>query len=201
MEFDILAAYDAANESESQTGGADSSEVTVTEGDAGNNESFVNVNLFTMIFTWCNLLILFLVLSKVLFKPIKKMIDSRQKEIDDMYSAAEAAEHDAGEMRREYEEKLARADKEGEEIIRTAQRRAILREEEIIKEAEAEADRIVERAGEEIERERRRAVNEIKDEVSEIALGIAEAVIERDISGDEHKELIDSFIDGMGDEK
>ena len=201
MEFDILAVYDTANESEALTGGADSSEVTVTEGDAKKSEGFVGVNLFTMIFTWCNLLILFLVLTKVLFKPIKKMIDSRQKEVDDMYEGAERAEREADEMRREYEEKLAAADREGEEIIRTAQRRAVLREEEIIKEAEAEADRIIERASEEIELERRRAVNDIKDEVSEIALGIASAVIERDVSEAEHKELIDSFIDGMGDGK
>ena len=201
MEFDILAVYDTANESEALTGGADSSEVTVTEGDAKKSEGFVGVNLFTMIFTWCNLLILFLVLTKVLFKPIKKMIDSRQKEVDDMYEGAERAEREAAEMRREYEEKLAAADREGEEIIRTAQRRAVLREEEIIKEAEAEADRIIERASEEIELERRRAVNDIKDEVSEIALGIASAVIERDVSEEEHKELIDSFIDGMGDGK
>ena len=89
---------------------------------------------------------------------------------------------------------------EGEEIIRTAQRRAILREEEIIKEAEATAERIIERAGEEIALERRRAVNEIKDEVSAMAIGIAEAVIKRDISAEEHKDLIDSFIDNMGDE-
>ena len=117
-----------------------------------------------------------------------------------MYSSAEAAENNAKALEAEYTEKLAAANAEGEEIIRLAQRRAILREEEIIKEAEATADRIIERAGEEIELERRRAVNDIKDEVSAMAISIAEAVIERDISEGEHKELIDSFIDNMGDE-
>ena len=163
-------------------------------------EDFVGVNFWTMIFAWCNLLILYFFLKKVLFKPVKNMIDSRQKEVDDMYSSAEAAENNAKALEAEYTEKLAAANAEGEEIIRLAQRRAILREEEIIKEAEATADRIIERAGEEIELERRRAVNDIKDEVSAMAISIAEAVIERDISEGEHKELIDSFIDNMGDE-
>ena len=164
-------------------------------------EDFVGVNLWTMLFAWLNLLILYLILKKIAFKPLKNMIDSRQKEVDDMYSGAENAEREANELRREYEEKLSGAKAESEEILRDAQRRAILREEEIIKAAEAEAGRIVERAGEEIELERRRAVNEVKDEVSEIAISIAEAVIERDISEGEHKELIDSFIEKMGDDK
>lgn len=163
-------------------------------------EAFVGVNFWTMIFAWCNLLILYFFLKKLLFKPVKNMIDSRQKEVDDMYSSAEAAEKNAKASEAEYNEKLAAANAEGEEIIRLAQRRAILREEEIIKEAEATAERIIERAGEEIALERRRAVNEIKDEVSAMAIGIAEAVIKRDISADEHKDLIDSFIDNMGDE-
>lgn len=164
-------------------------------------EAFVGVNFWTMIFAWINLLILYIVLKKILFKPIKDMIDSRQKEIDDMYTTAEEAEKSANELKSAYEEKISGAKAEGEEIIRTAQRRAQLREEEIINEAKAEADRIIERAGVEIELERRRAVNDIKDEVSGIAISIAEAVIERDISESEHRELIDSFIDKMGDEK
>ena len=164
-------------------------------------EDFVGVNLWTMLFAWLNLLILYLILKKIAFKPHKNMIDSRQKEVDDMYTNAENAENKANELRLEYEEKISGAKAESEEILRNAQRRAILREEEIIKAAEAEAGRIVERAGEEIELERRRAVNEVKDEVSEIAISIAEAVIERDISESEHKELINSFIEKMGDEK
>ena len=166
-----------------------------------NYEHFIFPNFWTMLFTWCNLLILYLVLKKILFKPIKNMIDSRQKEVDDMYSNAENAEAEANGMRREYEEKLSGAKAESEEILRDAQRRAILREEEIIKAAEAEAGRIMERAEAEIELERRRAVNDVKDEVSEIAISIAEAVIERDIAEKEHKELIDSFIEKMGYEK
>ena len=67
-------------------------------------EAFVGVNFFTMIAAWCNLLILFLILKKLLFKPLKNMIDSRQKEIDDMYADAESSKKSAENMRTEYEE-------------------------------------------------------------------------------------------------
>ena len=162
-------------------------------------EAFVGVNFWTMIFAWCNLLVLYFVLRKLLFKPVKNMIDSRQKEIDDMYSDAEKLRADSEVMKADYEEKLSHAKEESEEILRTAVRRAQLREEEILREANDKAARVMERAEEQIALEKKRALNEVKNEVSEMAIGIAAAVIERDVSEEEHRELIDSFIDGIGD--
>ena len=163
-------------------------------------EAFIGVNPFTMVFAWINLLILYLFLKKLLFVPIKNMIDSRQKEIDDMYSDAESSKESAEAMKLEYEEKLAAATEESEEILRSAQRRALLKEEEILKEAEDEARRTKERAEEQIALEKRQAMNDIKDEVSAIAIQIAEAVVARDVKAEEHEKLIDGFIDTMGDD-
>ena len=162
-------------------------------------ESFVGVNFWTMIFAWINLLILYLFLKKLLFKRVKNMIDSRQKEIDDMYSGAEAAKSDAEKMRSDYEERLASANEQSEQIIKGAIRKAQLREEEIIRSANEEARRAMERASEQAELEKKRVLNEIKNEVSDMAVGIASAVIERDVSAEEHKELIDEFIRNLGD--
>jgi F-type H+-transporting ATPase subunit b len=162
-------------------------------------ESFVGVNFFTMLFAWANLLILYFVLRKLLFNPIKNMIDSRQKEIDDMYDNAEKNKAEAEEMRESYEKKLESATEESEEILRSAQRRALLREEEILKEAAEQARRTKERAEEQIALEKRQAMNDIKDEVSAIAIQIAEAVVARDVKAEEHEKLIDGFIDTMGD--
>ena len=161
-------------------------------------ESFVGVNVWTMLFAWCNLLIIYLFLKKILFVPIKNMIDSRQKEVDDMYTNAETAEADAKAMKAEYEEKLSHAEDESEEILRTAQRRALLKEEEILKDASVVAQRIRERADEEIALEKKRMLSEIKDEVSGMAIDIASAVIGREVKPSEHERFIDSFIDELG---
>lgn len=162
-------------------------------------ENFVGVNFWTMIFAWINLLILYLFLKKLLFVPIKNMIDSRQKEIDDLYSDAGEAKESAAALKAEYEEKISHANEESEEILRAAQRRALLKEEEILREADEKAARTLERAEEQIELEKKRAINEVKDEVSEMAIGIASAVIERDVSAKEHSDLIDDFIKNMGE--
>lgn len=163
-------------------------------------EAFVGVNFWTMLFAWCNLLILYLFLRKLLFKPVKNMIDSRQKEVDDMYADAEKARSDADALKSEYDEKIGKATEESEEIRKKALRAAQLKEEEIIREADKKAERIIERAREEVELEKKRAINDVKNEVSSLAIGIAAAVIERDVSEGEHKELIDSFIDGIGED-
>ena len=77
-------------------------------------EAFVGVNFWTMIFAWCNLLVLYFVLRKLLFKPVKNMIDSRQQEIDGMYSDAEKSREDADAMKADYEEKISHAQEESE---------------------------------------------------------------------------------------
>ena len=162
-------------------------------------ESFVGINVWTMIFAWCNLLILYLFLKKKLFKPMEDMITSRQKEVDDMYENAATAEKQAVEMKVSYEEKLNKANEESEEILKTAHRRAQLKEEEIIRDAQDEASRIYERAQEQIELEKKHALSEVKNEVSGMAIEIAGAVIGREVSEKEHSEFIDSFINSVGE--
>ena len=163
-------------------------------------EAFVGVNPWTMLFAWVNLLILYLFLKKLAFQPLMDMITSRQKEIDGMYSDAEKSRDDAARMKNEYEEKLSSANQESEQILKSAVRRAQLKEEEILKEASEKAQRVLERAEEQIELEKKRALNDVKDQVSSMAIGIASAVIERDVSEDEHRELIDDFINNIGNE-
>ena len=163
-------------------------------------EAFVGVNPWTMLFAWLNLLILYLFLKKLAFKPLKKMIDSRQEEIDVMYSDAEASKVDAENMKAEYEKTLSRATEDSAAIVKNAQRSAQLREEEILRKASEEAARTIERAEEQIELEKKNALNQVKNEVTEIAISIASAVIERDVKADEHRDLIDDFIGNMGDE-
>lgn len=163
-------------------------------------EAFVGVNPWTMLFAWANLLILYLFLKKLAFKPLMSMITSRQEEIDGMYSDAEKSRDDAARMKEEYEEKLSSANKESEQILKSAVRRAQLKEEEILKEAGEEAARVLERAEEQIALEKKQALNNIKNEVSSMAIGIASAVIERDVDEREHRKLIDDFIDNMGNE-
>ena len=161
-------------------------------------ESFIGVNFWTALVTLINFLILFFVAKHFLIGPVMKLIKDRQDEIDGMYSDAEKSRAEAEALKADYEERMGNAKEESEEIVKSAIRRAQLREEEILREADKKAERVLERAEEQIELEKKRMVNEVKDEVSKMAIDIASAVIERDVSEGEHRDLIDGFIDKMG---
>lgn len=93
-------------------------------------ESFVGVNPWTALFTFCNMLITFAVLKKFLFKPVKKMIDDRQQEIDTMYADADAAKQKAADLEKEYADHLQSIKDERDAMLREATARAQKREEE-----------------------------------------------------------------------
>jgi F-type H+-transporting ATPase subunit b len=164
-------------------------------------EGVISLDVWTMIFTFCNLLLIFYFARKFLFKPVKNMIDSRQNEIDTLFSDAGTAKAEAEQYKAEYKEKLEKASAESDEIMRRAVRNAQLKEEEILKEARDEAAKTLQRAEEQIEKERRQAINDIKDNVSDIAIDLASVVLKRDVSAKEHSDLIDSFIEQLGDQE
>ena len=189
----LLSAESEVSETVSEVGGADPAPEEEYEG-------VISLDVWTMLFTFMNLLLLFYFARKFLFKPIKKMIDSRKEEIDNLYEDAGKAKSDAEQFKAEYEVKLEQATAESEEIMRRAVRNAQLKEEEILKEARDEAAKTLQRAEEQIESERKQAMEDIKNDVSDIAIDIASAVLSREISEDEHREMIDGFIDRLGEE-
>lgn len=160
--------------------------------------SLINLDVWTALFTLCNSILIFIVLKKKLFGPVLKMIDDRQKEIDNIYEDANTAKKEAEALRDSYTAMLADANNQREQILSDATRQAQLREEEIIKDAQKQAARTLDRAQEMIALEKKQAMQDLKDEVSVIAVDIASAVLQEDVDGEKHSRLINSFIESLG---
>jgi len=160
---------------------------------------FFTIDVWTIIFSLGNLLILFLLMKKFLFKPVAKILEEREKLIKDKIDSAEAAEAEANAKNEEYTTLLANAKSESEEIIKTATRRANLDSEKILQTARAQASDIVKRGEQQVEMERKQAFMDIKEEISGMAVSIASAVVGREVSGEEHKDFIDRAIEEMGE--
>ena len=166
----------------------------------GEFESFIGINPWTALFTLLNFLALFFVMKKFLVGPVLKIIADRQKEIDDLYADAGAAKVSAEAMEAEYKEKLSAATETGERIVREAVARGQAREEEIVRAANAEASAIMDKAAADIAMEKKKALNDAKDEISGIAMAIAEKVVGRELSEADQSDLINAFIDGLGEQ-
>ena len=162
-------------------------------------EELLGVNPWTALFTLANTVALFLVMKKFLFKPVMKIIEERQQEIDGMYKDAGEAKEQAQALQAEYQEKLSAAQETSERLVKEAVARGQHREEEIIRQANQEASAILEKASADIALEKKKAINEAKDEISDIALAIAGKVVGRELNNDDQSELIDHFINELGD--
>ena len=157
-------------------------------------EELIGVNLWTALFTLLNTIVVIVVGTKFLFKPVMKMIQSRQQEIDAMYADAEAAKAKADAMEAEYKTRLETAQQTGDNLVKEAMNRGKNREEEIIRQANREADAIREKAAADIARDKKKALNDAKDEISAIALEIAGKVVGESMDGEKQQKLVDKFL-------
>ena len=162
-------------------------------------ESFIGINFWTALFVLLNTTVLYLVLRKFLFVPVMNMIQARQEEIDTMYLEADNAKQGALALEAEYKEKLSQAAVTGERMVKEAMERGHSREEEILRQANAEASAIMAKASADIALEKKKALNDAKDEISDIAMAIAKKVVGRELSGEDHADLVNSFIDQLGE--
>ena len=165
----------------------------------GDVTDFLSINLTTIIATWLNLLILFLVLKHFLFDKVNKVMEDRKNEVAETYKKADEAEERAKKLEQDYEQRISGAKEESAQIIQAATRKAQQRSDEIIAEAKVEAKGIAEQARNEIEREKKIAVNKIKDDITDIAFQAAQAVIEKDLTSEDNERLIGEFIDNVGE--
>ncbi len=162
-------------------------------------QSLVTVAPWTFIFTICNLFILAAALKHFLFKPVQRILDQRAAEVSTTYEQADEARKTAESMRDEYEQRLAGAKQEAAEIVKTANTRATARAEEMLNTARSEAAALKVKAEREIENDRKRAAGELKNDISALAIDLAEKVVEKEIDPAAHSALIQEFIDKVGD--
>jgi len=93
------------------------------------------------------------------------------------------------------------AKEESAEMIKAASKKAQQRSDEIISDAKSEASAILAKAGEDVEREKKRAQNELRGEISELAVLVAQQVVEKEITEADHERFINDFIENVGDLK
>lgn len=159
----------------------------------------ISVNLWHILISLANLALIFWFAKKFLFAPIRAVFQKREDEIAHRYAAADDAQRRADEDRATWESKLQGADAEATRIITEATDTAKYRSEQILTEATTRAQGIVDRAELEAKLERKKATEGIKREIVDVSSAIAEKMLEREVNENDHRALIDSFIEKIGD--
>jgi F-type H+-transporting ATPase subunit b len=162
-------------------------------------QDLVTIIPWTFIAQICNLFIQMYLIKRFLFKPVLAILEKRRAMADAQIQDAKKAKEEAENMKAGYEADMAKAKETATAMMQNAERDAAARSEAIISEAQSQAANIKAKAEADIIQEKKKAVNDIKNEIGGIAMDIAGKVIEREISEEDHKKLINEFIENVGE--
>ena len=126
--------------------------------------------------------VIFVVVAKFIFKPVRQILRTRQEYIAKQISDSEDAKAKA----LEYEQTAKASISEAQE-----------KSKEILKNAEEQSKNYREKAKEEIEKEKEQAVEEIRKEIIDVALQASEVVLNREITEDDNKRLVNEFVEDI----
>ena len=162
-------------------------------------QSLVTVNPVTLIAQICNLFIQLLIVKIFFLDKIKAILDQRREAADKQITEAENARSEALAIEQTYEQNMLEAKAKADDLLLTAQRTANSRSEEILAQAQQQAAQIKSKAAADIALEKKKALNEAKNEISDLAMAIAGKVVARELNAGDQADMIDRFIDELGD--
>jgi F-type H+-transporting ATPase subunit b len=142
--------------------------------------------------------ILLLIMWKFAYPGVKKGMEARTERIRESLDEAERTKAEAQRILEDYQRQLADAKNESARIVDDARQTAEQMRRDLMVRAEAEAAELRERTRQEIEGAKHRALADLRSEVSELAIGAAEVVVQRNLDRDTNRALVERFIEQVG---
>jgi F-type H+-transporting ATPase subunit b len=156
----------------------------------------IDINLFWQII---NFIILMFIFKKYFYKPINRFLEKRKEHITNDLVQAKAEREAAAASNKKAESHLKTAKKEAQQIIASAEKKADERKEQILKETNATREKMMKSAEFEIAKMKEQARKELQTEVTELAVILAEEMIKDKMNSELESDLLDQFIDEVGE--
>lgn len=171
--------------------------IIVAAGDAGGAYGIILPAPGELLWGAVAFTILFVILSKLAFPALGRVLDDRAAAIEGKMEEAETKLVEAEQARRSYEASLDDARGEANRIIEDAKTAAEQVRRDVIAKAEAEAASILERANADIAAERDRALQELRTQVGALSVELASRIVERELDVSTHDTLVDEYIERL----
>ncbi len=144
-----------------------------------------------------NILILFVIVRALAYKPVKKFIEEKHRKTESEKAEIAAAAERAEAMRAEYEEKLAAVESERRETLKKAEKEGQQRADELVTGARRDAERIMSDARQAILVKEAETMENIRENVVDLSLSIASKVIDKNMTDEDNRHLAEKFFDEM----
>ncbi len=139
-------------------------------------------------------LLLFFLLSRFVFPSIVKILEERERKIDESLRRAEETRAEAERLMAEYKKQLEEAKREAQAIVEQGRKLGESAKEEMIKKAQEEAQKIIEKAQAEIIREKEKAFKELQQKTGDLALIIASRLLAKNLTLEDNRKLIEETL-------
>lgn len=143
-----------------------------------------------MVWTVAAFLVLVGVLAKFGWGPILKGLDEREENLRKTRQAADEARRVAEDFRRDYEERLSRAEAQAQRLLAEAENRARAFKDDLVKAAQAENEKMVAAARVKLAEEERRLARELRAEMAELSLKSTEKLLRRELGPADQDRLL-----------
>lgn len=160
---------------------------------------FLSIDVGTILFTLINTGLIFLAFKFILFKRVDEILEKRQQEVTATYQKADDALNSANADKEKYAQAISNAKEEASAIVSRAEKLAQKQGDSMIAKARDEAQAVREKASRETEREKNLAKQELQGEISELAMELAQKIMEKEINPKDHERLINDFLQNLGD--
>ncbi|OHY30184.1 ATP synthase F0 subunit B [Streptococcus parauberis] len=146
-----------------------------------------------------SILVLYLLLKKFAWGQISGILDERAAKISNDIDKAENARINAENLQVERQKELDGAKSEASQIILDAKEIGQAQSTKLIEEANDEASRLKEKADIDIERSKAEALSDVKNQMSDLSISLAEKIIGANLDKDAQSKLIDSYLNDLGE--
>jgi F-type H+-transporting ATPase subunit b len=141
-----------------------------------------------------NIVILFVVLRKILYKPVKKFLDEREARYLRSTEEIERRDHETQGEKAKYDAMLGEVREQTDGLIRDARQSANRKAEEILADAQRQADELIRSARKQIAEEQDAAKREMRDQLVDLAVDMASRILEREVTAEDHHRIVDKFL-------
>ena len=151
-----------------------------------------------IIWTWLTFFIVLAILARKAWGPMIAALDRRESRIRESLAGADKARQESDELAARIEDKLHKSRLEAKQIIASAREAGEKIRVELEKVAHSKADEFMTRAQDQIAAERERALREIRSTVVDLSISMAGKVIERNLSTDDNRRLVEESLRHLG---
>jgi len=164
-------------------------------GEEGGGGGLLSVNPGLAFWTVLTFFLLLWILKKFAWKPILAALDEREQKIKDSLEMAEKASEEAKQMIADNKKQLLVAEEEAKKIVEQSRVYAEKLKTQMLEESKAQAQKLLDNASQEIQRKQTEAFDQLKNQVADLSVSIAEKILKQNIDKQSNADLIKKYID------